>query len=456
MNRPSSPHSRCRGCEVRDRPRGPDEVLHPRRPRLRRRPARAASRDASDAAARAAARAPGPPRRRASGPTSSPRPRRCARADWTVAPLPGRPARPPRRDHRPGRPQDDHQRAQLGRERLHGRLRGLALARPGRNLVDGQLNLRDAVRRHDRLRRARDRQALPRSTEQTATLIVRPRGWHLPEKHVLRRRPARSPASLFDFGLFFFHNAQRAARPRHRALLLPAEAARATSRRGCGTTSSSRAQDALGLPRGTIQATVLIETLLAAFEMDEILYELREHSAGLNCGRWDYIFSFIKTFRRRPGVRAARPRARSTMDAALPARLHASCSIQTCHRRGAHAMGGMAAQIPIKDDPAANDARAREGARRQAARGRATATTAPGSRTRASSPSRARSSTRSMPGPNQLDRARDDVHVTAARPARGARPARDHRGRPAPQHRASACSTSRPGCAASAACRSTT
>ena len=128
-----------------------------------------------------------------------------------------------------------------------------------------------------------------------------------------------------------------------------------------------RAQEALGLPRGTIKATVLIETLPAAFEMDEILYELREHSAGLNCGRWDYIFSFIKTLRTDP--RCGLPdRGQVTMEQPF-LRAYTQLLIQTCHRRGVHAMGGMAAQIPIKDDPSANAARAREGARRQAARG---------------------------------------------------------------------------------------
>ena len=135
---------------------------------------------------------------------------------------------------------------------------------------------------------------------------MRPRGWHLVEKHVLVDGQPIS-ASLFDFGLFFFHNAAEL-----HANAAPARTSicprwRAISKRGCGTTSSC-SRRTLGIPHGTIRATVLIETILAAFEMDEILYELRDHSAGLNCGRWDYIFSFIKKFRQRSGFRAARPR----------------------------------------------------------------------------------------------------------------------------------------------------
>ena len=137
---------------------------------------------------------------------------------------------------------------------------------------------------------------------------------------------------------------------------------------------------------------MLIETLPAAFEMDEILYELREHSAGLNCGRWDYIFSFIKKLRNDP-ARVLPDRGEVTMDQAF-LRAYSQLLIKTCHRRGVHAMGGMAAQIPIKNDPRGQRRGAREGARRQAARGDETATTAPGSPTRASSRSRARSSTR--------------------------------------------------------------
>ena len=128
------------------------------------------------------------------------------------------------------------------------------------------------------------------------------------------------------------------------------------------------AQDYLGIPRGTIRATVLIETILAAFEMDEILWELREHSAGLNCGRWDYIFSFIKKFRNRPDC-VLPDRAQVTMTSAFPGAPTCELLIATCHQRGAHAMGGMAAQIPIKNDPEANEAALAKRARRQAARG---------------------------------------------------------------------------------------
>ena len=164
------------------------------------------------------------------------------------------------------------------------------------NMVDGQVNLMRRGRPHDRVRRP-ERQGVPRWTRRPRRCCVRPRGWHLDEKHVLVDGEPVS-GSLFDFGLYFFHNAQRAARARPRALLLPAQdgepprgaALERRLRRWRRTRSAS--------PRGTIRATVLIETILAAFEMDEILYELRDHSAGLNAGRWDYIFSAIKKFQR--------------------------------------------------------------------------------------------------------------------------------------------------------------
>jgi malate synthase len=180
--------------------------------------------------------------------------------------------------------------------------------------------------------------------------MVRPRGWHMVEKHFLVGGKPIS-ASLFDFGLFFFHNAlNQIARGTGPYFYLPKMESHLEAR--LWNDVFLFAQEELGIPRGTIRATVLIETILAAFEMDEILYELREHSAGLNCGRWDYIFSFIKKFRNRP-------------DLILPNRVEVSMTqhfldsyvrllVRTCHRRGIHAMGGMAAQIPIKNDPVSN------------------------------------------------------------------------------------------------------
>jgi malate synthase len=218
-----------------------------------------------------------------------------------------------------------------------------------KNNVEGQLNLRDAVRRTIAFDHPQTGKHYELNDE-TATLMVRPRGWHLPEAHVLVDGEPISGA-LFDFGLYFFHNAaallERGTGP---YFYLPKLESHLEAR--LWNEVFLFAQEELGIPRGTIRATVLIETILAAFEMDEILYELREHSAGLNCGRWDYIFSFIKKFRARPGWLLP-DRWRVGMDAHF---LHSYSLllIQTCHRRGAHAMGGMAAQIPIKDDPEAN------------------------------------------------------------------------------------------------------
>ncbi len=217
-----------------------------------------------------------------------------------------------------------------------------------RNTLDGQANLIDAVRRTI----SYDSPEGKRYTlgDSLATLMVRPRGWHLDEKHVrVDGRPVS--ASLFDFALFFYHNVE--------ALLhngtgpyfyLPKMESHLEAR--LWNDVFVLAQEHVGVPRGTIRATVLIETILAAFEMHEILWELREHSAGLNCGRWDYIFSFIKKFRH--DRRFVLPdRAAVTMDRPF-LQAYVDLLIQTCHRRHIHAMGGMAAQIPIKNDPAAN------------------------------------------------------------------------------------------------------
>ena len=218
------------------------------------------------------------------------------------------------------------------------------------NNMDGQVNLRDYVRGNIGYTSPEGKRYEP--NQKVATLLVRPRGWHLVEKHfVVDGRPMS--ASLFDFGLYFFHNvAGLLAKGTGPYFYLPKMESHLEAR--LWNDAFNHAQDALGVPRGTIRATVLIETILAAFEMDEILYELRDHSAGLNCGRWDYIFSFIKKFRHRPDF-VLPNRAQVTMDRHFLSS-YVKLLIQICHRRGIHAMGGMAAQIPIKNDPAANDA----------------------------------------------------------------------------------------------------
>jgi len=183
-----------------------------------------------------------------------------------------------------------------------------------------------------------------------ATLMVRPRGWHLVEKHLsVDGKPVS--ASLFDFGIYFFHNAKRLIEQGSGPYFyLPKMESHLEAR--LWNQVFELAQEELGIPRGTIKATVLIETVLAAFEMHEILYELREHSAGLNCGRWDYIFSFIKKFKSNKNIIFPDRTLISMQKHFLQS--YANLLIQTCHWRGAHAMGGMAAQIPVKDDEAAN------------------------------------------------------------------------------------------------------
>jgi len=217
------------------------------------------------------------------------------------------------------------------------------------NVTLGQRNLFDAVRGTIELVQAETGKRY-RLEQRTAQLFVRPRGWHLAEKHVLVDGEPVS-ASLFDFALFAFHNArEQLARGATPAFYLPKLEGHLEAR--LWNDVFVHVQRALGLPVGTIKATVLIETILAAFEMDEILWELREHSAGLNCGRWDYIFSFIKRFRSDPAF-VLPDRASVGMDRHFLAS-YSRLLIRTCHRRGAHAMGGMAAQIPIKGDDAAN------------------------------------------------------------------------------------------------------
>jgi len=218
------------------------------------------------------------------------------------------------------------------------------------NNLTGQLNLLDATRGDIKYVSPEGKQY--KLNANTAVLMVRPRGWHLTEKHFhVDDQPVSG--SLFDFGLYFFHNAKaRLARGTAPYFYLPKIQSHLEAR--LWNEVFIHAQQALGVPHGTIRATVLIETILAAFEMDEILWELRDHSAGLNCGRWDYIFSFIKTFQAHP--RFMMPdRVTVTMEEHF-LKSYVDLLIQTCHRRGIHAMGGMAAQIPIKNDPAANDA----------------------------------------------------------------------------------------------------
>ena len=219
------------------------------------------------------------------------------------------------------------------------------------NCVEGQANLRDAVDGTIAYR-APETGKDYRLNEKTAVLMVRPRGWHLLEKHLLVDGKPCS-GSLFDFGLFFFHGGRRLiARGKTPAFYLPKLEHHLEAR--LWNDVFVKAQKDLGVPHGTIRATVLIETILASFQMDEILWELRDHSAGLNCGRWDYIFSFIKRLGRLPGY-VLPDRGLVTMEKRFLAS-YVTLLIRTCHRRGIHAMGGMAAQIPIKNDPAANEA----------------------------------------------------------------------------------------------------
>jgi malate synthase len=218
-----------------------------------------------------------------------------------------------------------------------------------KNCIEGQRNLRDANARSIEWRSPDGR--VYKLNPNPAVLFVRPRGWHMVEKHFEIEQSPIS-ASLFDFGLYFFHN--------HRILLdrgsapyfyLPKLESHLEAR--LWNDVFEFAQEYVGISFGTIRATVLIETITAAFEMDEILYELRDHSAGLNCGRWDYIFSFIKKFRNRSGFILPQ-RGDVTMQQPF-LRSYVELLIHTCHKRGIHAMGGMAAQIPIRDDPKANE-----------------------------------------------------------------------------------------------------
>lgn len=276
------------------------------------------------------------------------------------------------------------------------------------NVVQGQIHLRDAVRGTIAFDDPQSGKAY-RLNPKTAVLLVRPRGWHLEETH-LRYHELPLSGSLVDFGLYFFHNVQ--------ALLdkgtgpyfyLPKLESHLEAR--LWNDVFVFAQDYLGIPRGIIKATVLIETVLASFELDEILWELREHAAGLNCGRWDYIFSFIKKFRRDPDC-VLPDRAQVTMTAPFM-RAYARRVIQVCHRRGALAIGGMAAQIPIKNDPEANEAaleKVRQDKLREVQDGHdGTWVAHPGLVPIALDIFNAH-----MPAPNQLERTLPEWHIAAA------------------------------------------
>jgi malate synthase len=276
------------------------------------------------------------------------------------------------------------------------------------NMIEGQYNLADAVRRQiDYVDPVSGKSY--KLNEKTAVLFVRPRGWHLLEKHVTVDGKPMS-GSLFDFGLYFFHNAKEAlSRGTGPYFYLPKMESHLEAR--LWNDVFVAAQDALGVPQKSIKATVLIETIVATFEMDEILWELKDHSAGLNCGRWDYIFSFIKKFREQEW--AVLPDRGTVGMTSHFLRSYSQLVIKTCHRREVHAMGGMAAQIPIKNDPKANEeamARVHADKKREAGDGHdGTWVAHPGLVPIAKAEFDA-----VMKEPNQIARKRQDVHVTAA------------------------------------------
>jgi malate synthase len=274
------------------------------------------------------------------------------------------------------------------------------------NIVQGQVNLRDAVHRSIELESGGKRYSL---NERTATLVVRPRGWHLVEKHILvDGKPV--PGALVDFGLYLFHNAaelkKRGTGP---YFYLPKIESHLEARLWNDVFRFAESRGVV--EEGEIKVTVLIETILAAFEMDEILFELKDYIVGQNCGRWDYIFSFIKKFRKFPEF-VLPDRSEVTMLTHF-LRSYSRLVIQTCHRRGAYAIGGMAAQIPIKNDAEANQralAKVRADKEREVQDGHdGTWVAHP-----ALVPLAMEIFDRHMPGPNQLDRLRTDDHVTAA------------------------------------------
>ena len=360
--------------------------------------------------------------------------------------LAGRPARagsrrPPGGDHRAAGAADDIDALNSGAQVWLADFED-ATSPTWDNIIGGQLNLLDAIERRIDF-------TAPDGTEyrlgdQLATIVVRPRGWHLTEEHLLvDGRPV--PASLVDFGLYFFHCAQRQIDAGSGPYFYLPKLENAYDAR-LWNDVFVLAQDLLGIPRGTIRATVLIETVTAAFEMEEILYELREHSAGLNAGRWDYLFSLIKTFAHRPDF-SLPDRTKVTMTAPF-LRAYTELLVRTCHKRGAHAIGGMAAHVPGHDTPA-DGAALGQGAARQGARSRGRLRRDVGRppRARPLLPRHLRRRTGRAPAPDRPHpRRRGGLgRRTAGRPAhRGTA----HRGRRARQHRASRCATSTPGCAA--------
>ncbi len=274
------------------------------------------------------------------------------------------------------------------------------------NVVRGQINLRDAAARTIALDAGNKQYAL---NDKTATLIVRPRGWHLPEKHWLVDGK-EVPGAFVDFGLYLFHNAkQLCANKSGPYFYLPEIESHLEARLWNDVFKFSEAR---GVVReGEIKVTVLIETILAAFEIDEILYELRDFIVGMNCGRWDYIFSFIKKFSRFAEF-VLPDRSQVTMTTHF-LRSYSQLVIKSCHSRGAYAIGGMAAQIPIKNDPDANDiamAKVRADKEREVSDGH--------DGTRVAHPAMVPLAKEifdaHMPGPNQLDRLREDVQIEAA------------------------------------------
>ena len=276
------------------------------------------------------------------------------------------------------------------------------------NMIDGQVNMRDAVRRTISFTSEVNGKQY-KLNDETAVLLVRPRGLHLIEKNVLVDGQPIS-GSLFDFGLYLFHNAKEAiARGTGPYFYLPKLESHLEAR--WWNEVFVYAQNYIGIPQGSIKATVLIETILAAYEMDEILYELREHSKGLNCGRWDYIFSYIKRLRNQPDV-ILPDRGQVTMTVPFM-KAYTSLCIQTCHKRNAPAMGGMAAQIPVKGDDEANAAayaKVAEDKRREATDGHdGTWVAHPGMVATALEQFNA-----IMPTPNQIYKKREDVSVVAA------------------------------------------
>jgi malate synthase len=278
------------------------------------------------------------------------------------------------------------------------------------NMISGQLNLKDALDRTVDFRSAEGKEYALRPDEELATIVVRPRGWHLDEKHILIDG-ARASGSLTDFALYMAASAQRQLdKGKGPYFYLPKMESHLEAR--LWNDAFNLAQDALDIPRGTIRATVLIETIPAAFEMEEILYELREHSSGLNAGRWDYLFSVIKKFRTR-GRDFVLPERNSVTMTAPFMRSYTQLLVKTCHRRGAHAMGGMAAFIPSRRDAEVNAkalAKVREDKTRESQDGFDGSWVA--------HPDLVPVCKEIFDGvlgtnPNQLGKSREDVHVTA-------------------------------------------